>query len=125
MVGPEGLTSAWWGFGGGGGGGGGGVEQMVGEGVLVAQGSLQKPVDGAGLAWATYLAAPEAAELGCVDCVAGHGYVDHMGAGENGGWEYGREVEDLAAPFEDAFVQDLKLFGCGRDELAGVGESGD
>ena len=31
----------------------------------------------------------------------------------------------MAAPFEDAFVQDIKLFGCGRDELAGVGESGD
>ena len=30
----------------------------------------------------------------------------------------------MAAPFEDAFVQDLQLFGSGRNELAGVGESG-
>ena len=71
------------------------------------------------------LAAPEASELGCVDCVTGHGYVDHMGASENGGWECGCEAEDLAAPFEDAFVQSLQLFGCGRDELAGIGESWD
>jgi hypothetical protein len=30
----------------------------------------------------------------------------------------------LATPFEDAFVQNLQLFGRGWDELAGVGESG-
>ena len=30
----------------------------------------------------------------------------------------------MATPFEDAFVQDLQLFGRGRNELAGVGESG-
>ena len=30
----------------------------------------------------------------------------------------------MAAPFEDAFVQNLQLFGRGRNELAGVGESG-
>ena len=43
----------------------------------------------------------------------------------NDSWECGCEAEDLAAPFEDAFVQRLQLFGCGRDELAGVGESWD
>ena len=36
-----------------------------------------------------------------------------------------REAEDLAAPFEDAFVQVLKLFGGGRYELTGVGEARD
>ena len=36
----------------------------------------------------------------------------------------GSEAEDLAAPFEDAFVQNLQLFERGRNELAGVGESG-
>ena len=30
----------------------------------------------------------------------------------------------MAAPFEDAFVQNLQLFERGRNELAGVGESG-
>ena len=30
----------------------------------------------------------------------------------------------MATPFEDAFVQNLQLFGRGRNELAGVGESG-
>ena len=30
----------------------------------------------------------------------------------------------MATPFEDAFVQDLQLFGRGPNELAGVGESG-
>ena len=99
---------------------------------------MQEPVGGVGLAGAADLAAPEAAELGasdlaapkaaelgCVDCVAGHGYVDHMRASEDSGWECGCEAEDSAAPFEDAFVQSLQLFGRGRDELAGVGESGD
>jgi len=38
------LAGAWWWFGGGGGGGGDGSSggQLVGEGVLVAQGSVQK-----------------------------------------------------------------------------------
>ena len=48
-----------------------------------------------------------------------------MGAGEDGCWECGREAKDSAAPFEDAFVQDLQLIGRGQDELAVVGESGD
>ena len=67
------MASAWWGFGGGGG------EQLVGEGDLVALGPVQEPVGG-GLAGASDSAAPEAAELGSMDCVAGHGYVDHVGA---------------------------------------------
>ena len=74
---------------------------------------------------AAYLAAPEAAELRGVDCVTGHGYVDHMGAHEDGGGECGCETENLAAPFGDTLVKDFKLLRCGRDELAGVGESGD
>ena len=60
-----------------------------------------------------------------MDCVTGHGYVDHMGACEDGGGECGCEAEDLAAPFKDTLVKDFELFRCGRDELAGVGESGD
>ena len=74
---------------------------------------------------AAYLAAPEAAELRGVDCITGHGYIDHVGAGEDGSGECGCEAEDLAASFEDTLVKDFKLFRCGRDELAGVGESGD
>ena len=67
---------------------------------------------------AAYLAAPpEAAELRGVDCITGHGYIDHVGACG----ECGCEAEDLAAPFEDTLVKDFKLF----NELAGVGESGD
>ena len=86
---------------------------------------MEEPGGGVCLAGATDLATPEASELGCVDCIAGHGYVDHVGAGSDGSWERGCEAEDLAAPFEDAFVQSLQLFRRGRDELAGVGESGD
>ena len=89
MLGPERLTSAWRGFGGGGSGGGGG---------------------GVGLSGAAYLAAPEAAELRGVDCVTGHGYVDHVGACEDCSGECGCEAEDLAAPFEDTLFKDFKLF---------------
>ena len=60
-----------------------------------------------------------------MDCVTEHGYVDHMGAGEDGCWERRCEAEDLTALFEDAFVRNLQLFECGRDELAGLGESRD
>ena len=74
---------------------------------------------------AAYLAAPKAAELRGVDCVTGHGYIDHMGACKDGGEECGCEAENLAAPFKDTLVKDFELFRCGRDELAGVGESGD
>ena len=65
---------------------------------------MQEPGGGGGLAGAADLAAPEAVELEYVDCVAGHRYVDHVGAGEDGSWERGCEAEDFAAPFEDAFV---------------------
>ena len=77
------------------------------------------------LVWAAYLAAPEAAELRGVDCVTGRGYIDHMGACEDGSREGGCEAENLAAPFKDTLVKDFELFKCGRDELASVGESGD
>ena len=60
---------------------------------------MQESGGGGGLAVATDLATPEAAELGCVDCVAEHRYVDHVGAGKDGSWERGCEAEDLAAPF--------------------------
>ena len=120
MVGPERVAGGWWQF-----DGGGDARPLVGEGGLVAQGALQKSVGCAGLVWATDLTAPEAAELVCVDCVTGYGYVDHVGAGQDRCREGGREPEDLVAPLEDAFVQSLKLFRCGRDELACVGEPGD
>ena len=87
MVGPEGLAGAWWGIGGGGGGAG----LLATEDVLVAHGSLQEPVSGVGLVWAADLTAPETAELGYVDCVTGHGYVDHLGAGQDSCGEGGRE----------------------------------
>ena len=93
--------------------------------VRMAWWRRQKPVSGAGLVWAADLTAPETAELGCVDCVTGHGYVDHMGAGQDSCWEGGCESKDLTAPFKDAFVQNLKLFGRGRDELASIGEPRD
>jgi hypothetical protein len=48
---------------------------------LGVKGALQEPVGGFDLAWDANFAAPKAAELGCVDCVTGHGYVDHMWAG--------------------------------------------
>ena len=72
-----------------------------------------------------YLAAPKAAELRGVDCVTGHGYIDHVGACEVGNGECGGEAENLAVPFKDTLGKNFKLFRCGRDELAGVGESGD
>jgi hypothetical protein len=77
VMGSEGLASAWWEFA----CGRGGVRWVVGEGGLVAKGTLQEPVGGVGLAWAADLATPEAVELGCVNCVTVHGHVDHMGAG--------------------------------------------
>ena len=91
---------------------------------MVAQSALQKPVSGVGLVWSADLTAPETAELGCADCITGHGYVDHMGAGQDSCWEGGCESEDLAAPFKDAFVQNLKLCGCRWDKLACMGEPG-
>ena len=74
---------------------------------------------------AAFLAASEAAELRGVDCVTGHGYIDHVGACEDGSRECGCEVENLAALFEDTLVKDFKLFRCGRYELADICESGD
>ena len=45
---------------------------VVGEGGLVAEGPLEETVGGSGLAGSSDLAAPEAAELGGLDGVAGH-----------------------------------------------------
>ena len=45
---------------------------VVGEGGLVAEGPLEETVGGSGLAESSDLAAPEAAELGGLDGVAGH-----------------------------------------------------
>ena len=64
MMGPEGVTRA-----GGVGRGCGGVVRVVGEGGLVSQGLVEEPVGGVGLAETTDLAAPEAAELGRMDCI--------------------------------------------------------
>ena len=50
-------------------------------GARVGEEKKLEPGGGGGLSGATDLAAPEAAELGCLDCVAGHGFVDHVGAG--------------------------------------------
>ena len=57
----------------------------------MTQRALQEPVSGVGLVWAADLAAPKTSELGCVDCVTGHGYVDHLGAGQDSCGEGGRE----------------------------------
>ena len=81
--------------------------RVVGEGGLVSQGSLEEPVGGVGLAGTTDLAAPEAAELGRMDCITGHGYVYHVRACEDRGRKCWCEAEDLAAPLEDSFVQYL------------------
>ena len=45
---------------------------VVGEGRLVAEGPLEETVGGSGLVRSSDLAAPEAAELGGLDGVAGH-----------------------------------------------------
>ena len=66
--------------------------RVVGEDGLVAQGSLKEPVGSVGLAGTTDLAAPEAAELGRMDCITGHRYVDHVGACEYRSWEDGCEA---------------------------------
>ena len=75
MLGPEGFASTGWGF-----VGGGGVGQLVEENSFVAWGPLQESVGGVGLAGAADLATPEASELGRVDGVTWHGYMDHVGA---------------------------------------------
>ena len=45
---------------------------VVGEGGLVAEGRLEETVGGSGLPGSSDLAAPEAAELGGLNGVAGH-----------------------------------------------------
>ena len=91
---------------------GSGIVRVVGEGGLVAQGSLQESVGGVSLAGTSDSAAPKAAELGRVDRITGDGYVGHVGACKYRSWEGGREAQDLAALFEDLFAQNLELLGC-------------
>ena len=88
MVGPEGVARAGRGFG----CGGDIVLRVVGEGRLVAQGSLKESVSGVSLAGTSDSAASKAAELGRVDRITGHGYVDHVGACKDRSWEGGREA---------------------------------
>jgi hypothetical protein len=71
------------------------------------EGAVEESVGDSGLAWATMLAAPEAAELGGLDGVAWRWELEMMWAGEDRGREGGGEAEDLPSPFEDLFVHDL------------------
>ena len=50
---------------------------MVG---LVVEGSLEEAVSDGGLSGFSVLASPEAAELGSLYCVAGHGKLEEVGA---------------------------------------------
>ena len=63
---------------------------VVGEGGLVVEGPLKETVGSSGLSGSSYLAAPEAAELGGLDGVAGHWDFEQMG---------------LTAPFKNFLVQ--------------------
>ena len=53
------------------------VGGMVG---LLVEGSLEEAVSDGGLAGSSVLALPEAAELGSLYCVAGHGELKELGA---------------------------------------------
>ena len=86
---------------------------------------MEEAVGDGRLAWAAILAAPEATKLGCLDGVARHGELEEMPTGEDCCREGWSETEDLPSPFEDLFVHDFQLMGCGRDELAGICESRD
>ena len=70
------------------------------------------------------MASPEAAELGCLDCIAGHWELEEMRARENCSGERGGEAEDLSSPFEDLLVHGLELGRRRGDELAGVSKPG-
>ena len=50
---------------------------MVG---LLVEGSLEEAVSDGGLSGSSVLASPEAAELGSLYCVAGHGELEEVGA---------------------------------------------
>ena len=50
---------------------------MVG---LLVEGSLEEAVSDGGLSGSLVLASPEAAELGSLYCVAGHGELEEVGA---------------------------------------------
>ena len=74
---------------------------------LLVEGSLQEAVGDGGLAWASVLTAPEASELGSLYCVAWHGELEEVPAGEDCSRESRSESEYLPSPFEDFLVQDL------------------
>ena len=58
---------------------------------LLVEGSLEKAVSDGGLEGSSVMASPEAAELGSLYCVAGHGEVEEVGTRENCGMECGGE----------------------------------
>ena len=53
---------------------------VVGEVELVAESPLEKAVGSCGLSRASNLTTPDAAELGCLDGVAGHWNFEELGA---------------------------------------------
>ena len=53
---------------------------VVGEVGLVAESPLEEAVGGCGLSRASNLTTPEAAELGCLNGVAGHWNFEELGA---------------------------------------------
>ena len=53
---------------------------VVGEVGLVAEGTLKYAVGGSGFSRSSNLATPEAAELGCLNGVAGHWDFEQVGA---------------------------------------------
>ena len=77
------------------------------------------------MAWAAVLAAPEASDLGGLDCVARHGKLEKVSAREDCSGEGRSKAENLPFPFEDLFVQGLQLEGRWRNKLAGIREPRD
>ena len=75
--------------------------------------------------WASVLTAPEASELGGLDCIAWHWELEEVGAREECGREGGGEAEDLSSPFENLLVHSLQLDRRRGDELTGVREPRD
>ena len=47
---------------------------------LLVKGSLEEAVSDGGLSGSSVLASPEAAELGSLYCIAGHGKLEEVGA---------------------------------------------
>jgi len=92
---------------------------------LLVEGSLQETGGDGGLAWASVLTAPEASELGSLYCVAWHGELEEVPAGEDCSREGRSESEYLPSPFEDFLVHDFQLEGRRGNKLAGVREPRD